>query len=152
VGQKPDFDPFKGDGEIQLNKYGYMDVDERTLMTTKPGVFVGGDAVSGGGTIIEAINAGKVAAKYIDKYLRGEPVVEDVEDKTRRLAVFLGAQKSWEKLAENVDYGARVPMPVVEPEIRKTNFQPTELGYTLEQVAAEADRCLRCHRPILVAI
>ena len=152
VGQKPDFDPFKGDGEIQLNKYGYMDVDERTLMTTKPGVFVGGDAVSGGGTIIEAINAGKVAAKYIDKYLRGEPVVEDVEDKTRRLAVYLGAQKSWEKLAENVDYGARVPMPMVEPEIRRTNFEPTELGYTLEQVAAEADRCLRCHRPILVAI
>jgi len=152
VGQKPDFDPFKGDGEIQLNKYGYMDVDEHTLMTTKPGVFVGGDAVSGGGTIIEAINAGKVAAKYIDKYLRGEPVVEDVEDKTRRLAVFLGAQKSWEKLAENVDYGARVPMPMVEPEIRRTNFEPTELGYTLEQVAAEADRCLRCHRPILVAI
>ncbi len=152
VGQKPDFDPFKGDGEIQLNKYGYMDVDERTLMTTKPGVFVGGDAVSGGGTIIEAINAGKVAAKYIDKYLRGEPVVEDVEDKTRRLAVYLGAQKSWEKLAENVDYGARVPMPMVEPEVRRTSFEPTELGYTLEQVTSEADRCLRCHRPILVAI
>ena len=94
VGQKPDFEPFKGDESIKLNKYGYMECDPYTLMTSKPGVFVGGDAVSGGGTVIEAINAGKVAAKYIDKYLRGEPVVEDIEDKTRRIAVYLGAQKS----------------------------------------------------------
>jgi formate dehydrogenase beta subunit len=113
-------------------------------------VFVGGDAVSGGGTIIEAINAGKVAAKYMDKYLRGEPVVEDLEDKIRRVAVILGAQESKEPLADCVDYGARVPMPMVEPEVRKHNFEPTELGYSLEQEISEADRCLRCHRPLVV--
>jgi NADPH-dependent glutamate synthase beta subunit-like oxidoreductase len=150
VGQKPDFAPFAGDESIKLNKYGYMECDPYTLMTSKPGVFVGGDAVSGGGTIIEAINAGKVAAKYIDKYLRGEPVVEDIEDKTRRLAVYLGAQKSAEPLADGVDYGERQKMPMLPPEVRKHTFDPTELGYTLEHVTAEADRCLRCHRPILV--
>lgn len=151
VGQKPDFEPFKGDGSIKLNKYGYLEADPYTLMTTKPGVFVGGDAVSGGGTVIEAINAGKVAAKYIDKFLRGERVVEDIEDKTRRIAVYLGAEKSADPLAECVDYGTREKMPMVPAEVRKHNFEPTELGYTLEQVTAEADRCLRCHRPILVA-
>jgi NADPH-dependent glutamate synthase beta subunit-like oxidoreductase len=150
VGQKPDFEPFQGDEQIQLNKWGYMDVDPYTLMTTKPGVFVGGDAVSGGGTVIEAINAGKVAAKYIDKYLRGEPVVEDIEDKTRRIAVYLGAQKSWEKLADTADYGTRQKMPVRSVEERADDFDAVELGYTLEQAIAEADRCLRCHRPILV--
>jgi len=92
-----------------------------------------------------------VAAKYIDKYLRGEPVTEDVEDKTRRLAVYLGAQKSWEKLAETVDYGTREKMPVRTVEERTDDFDAVELGYTLEQVTAEADRCLRCHRPILLA-
>ena len=152
VGQQPDFDPFKSDEQIKLNKWGYMEVDPYTLMTTKPGVFVGGDAVSGGGTIIEAINAGKTAAKYIDKYLRGEPVEEDLEDKTKRLAVYLGAQDSREPLAENVDYGTREKMPMVDPEIRRHTFEPTELGYSLEQCKAEADRCLRCHRPILVAV
>ena len=152
VGQQPDFDPFKGDDAIKLNKWGYMEVDPYTLQTTKPGVFVGGDAVSGGGTIIEAINAGKVAAKYIDKYLRGEPVEEDLEDKTKRLAVYLGAQDSREPLADNVDYGTREKMPMVDPEVRKHNFEATELGYTLEQCKSEADRCLRCHRPILVAV
>jgi NADPH-dependent glutamate synthase beta subunit-like oxidoreductase len=152
VGQKPDFEPFKGDESIKLNKYGYMEVDPYTLATSKPGVFVGGDAVSGGGTVIEAINAGKVAAKYIDKYLRGEPVVEDIEDKTRRLAVYLGAQNSAEPLSDCVDYGTRQKMPVLPPEVRKHTFAPADLGYTLEQAIAEADRCLRCHRPILVAI
>ncbi len=152
VGQQPDFDPFKGDDEITLNRWGYMEVNPYTLQTTKPGVFVGGDAVSGGGTIIEAINAGKVVAKYMDKYLRGEPVEEDLEDRTKRLAVYLGAQDSREPLAENVDYGTREKMPMVEPEVRKHNFEPTELGYTLEQCKNEADRCLRCHRPILVAV
>jgi NADPH-dependent glutamate synthase beta subunit-like oxidoreductase len=150
VGQKPDFEPFQADADIKLNKYGYMDVDPYTLMTTKPGVFVGGDAVSGGGTIIEAINAGKVAAKYMDKFLRGEPVVEDLEDKTRRIAVILGAQESKEPLADCVDYGKREPMPMVDPEVRRHNFEATELGYSLEQETAEADRCLRCHRPIVV--
>jgi NADPH-dependent glutamate synthase beta subunit-like oxidoreductase len=152
VGQQPDFDPFKSDEQIKLNKWGYMEVDPYTLMTTKPGVFVGGDAVSGGGTIIEAINAGKTAAKYIDKHLRGEPVVEDLEDRTKRLAVYLGAQDSREPLAEKVDYGTREKMPMLDPEIRRHTFEPTELGYSLEQCKAEADRCLRCHRPILVAV
>lgn len=151
VGQKPDFSPFSGDEQLKFNRWGYLEIDPHTLMSSKPGLFVGGDAVSGGGTVIEAINAGKTAAKYIDKYLRGEPVVEDIEDKTRRLAVFLGAQKSGEPLAECVDYGVRQKMPVRSVKERIDDFEPVELGYGLEQVTAEADRCLRCHRPILVA-
>ncbi len=152
VGQKPDFSPFSADESIRLNRYGYMEVDQHTLATSKPGVFVGGDAVSGGGTIIEAINAGKVAAKYIDGYLSGQRVVEDVEDKLKRLAVYLGAQKSSYPLSETVDYGTRQKMPSLPVDVRKHTFEPVELGYTLDQVTAEADRCLRCHRPILVAI
>ncbi len=123
VGQQPDFEPFKGDESIKLNRWGYMEADPHTLMTSKPGVFVGGDAVSGGGTVIEAINAGKVVAKYIDKYLRGEPVVEDIEDKTKRLAVYLGAQKSAEPLADCVDYGKRQKMPVLPVDVRKQHLR-----------------------------
>ena len=105
---------------------------------------------NGAGHVV--VNAGKVAAKYIDKFLRGEPVTEDLEDKTRRLAVYLGAQQSGEPLAECVDYGRRVPMPVRSVEERTDDFDAVELGYSLAQATAEADRCLRCHRPILVAV
>jgi len=45
-----------------------------TLETSLPGVFAGGDVVSGPATVIEAIAAGKRAALYIDRYLRGEHV------------------------------------------------------------------------------
>ena len=152
VGQQPDFSPFDGDEELTRNKWGFLLADPHTLATTKPGVFMGGDASSGGGTIIEAVAAGKTAAKYMDLYLRGEPVAEDLEDKTRRLAVYLGAQNSRYPLAATVDYGRREPMPMLAPEVRKHTFAPTELGYSLDQAKAESKRCLRCHRPIIVAV
>ena len=152
VGQQPDFSPFDGDEELKRNRWGYLEADPHTLATTKPGVFMGGDASSGGGTIIEAIAAGKTAAKYMDLYLRGEPVVEDLEDKTKRLAVYLGAQDSRYPLAATVDYGRRESMPMLAPEVRKHTFAPTELGYSLDQAKVESKRCLRCHRPIIVAV
>ncbi len=46
-------------------------VDPMTMETSLPGVFAGGDAVSGPATVIEAIAAGKIAATSIDRYLRG---------------------------------------------------------------------------------
>ena len=49
-----------------------------------------------------------------------------------------------------MDYGKREPMPMVDPEVRQHTFAATELGYSLEQEIGEADRCLRCHRPIVV--
>lgn len=150
VGQEPDFTPF-ADPLLQLNKWGYLEVDPRTFQTTKPGVFVGGDAITGGGSIIEAVSAGKTAAKYIDLYLRGEPVVEDLEDRTKRLAVYLGAQRSWYSLTPNTAYGSRQKMPTLSPEERRTGFAQVELGYPTRQALVEARRCLRCHRPILVA-
>ena len=109
--------------------------------------------MSGGGTIIEAINAGKTAAKYIDKYLRGEPVEEDLEDKTKRLAVYLGAQDSREPLAANVDYGTREKMPMVAAGGAQAQLRARPSWVTpWSSARAEADRCLRCHRPIVVAV
>ena len=151
VGQGPDFAPFVDGTGMRLNKWGYLECDPYTGMTTRPGIFVGGDAVSGGASVIEAIAAGKTAAKYIDRYLRREPVVEDIEDKTRRLAAYLGAQKSFYPLRTGGDYGRRQPMPMLPPQVRRSSFAHTELGFTSAQAKEEARRCLRCHRPLLVA-
>jgi NADH-quinone oxidoreductase subunit F len=151
VGQQPDFGPFAEDPALAVNKWGYLDCDPRTFMTTKPGVFVGGDAVTGGASVIEAIYAGKQVAKYMDRFLNGLKVSEDLEDMTRRLAVYLGAQDSRYHLAENISYGRRQAMPMLAPEVRRRNFSATELGFTDGQAFGEAKRCLRCHRPIVVA-
>ena len=54
---------------LEINKHGGIIVTEGTEMTTKEGVFAGGDAVTGAATVILAMGAGKAAAKGIDEYL-----------------------------------------------------------------------------------
>src|SRR5699024_7456747 len=55
--------------ELGLNQWGYIDADEETCATSIPGVFAGGDIVTGAATVILAMGAGKVAAKEIDEYI-----------------------------------------------------------------------------------
>ena len=150
VGQQPDFGPFV-DPALKMNKWGYLEIEPRTFMTTKPGVFVGGDAVTGGAAVIDAIYAGKVVARQIDRFLRGEPVAEEEGERIRRLAVYLGAQTSWYPLSPGSDQGMRTPMPMLAPKVRVRSFAHNELGFTDSQAHAEAKRCLRCHRPLLIA-
>jgi len=53
---------------LKLNDYGGLWVDEATLMTSVPGVFAGGDIVSGAATVISAMGAGKQAAALMIDY------------------------------------------------------------------------------------
>jgi glutamate synthase (NADPH/NADH) small chain len=55
--------------ELELTKWGTIKIDEETGMTSVPGVFAGGDIVTGGATVISAMGAGKSAARGIDAYL-----------------------------------------------------------------------------------
>jgi len=54
---------------LNVNKWGYIEVDPETEMTSIPGVFAGGDIVTGAATVISAMGMGKSAAKGIIKYL-----------------------------------------------------------------------------------
>ena len=54
---------------LEVNRHGGIIVEEGTGATTKPGVYAGGDAVTGAATVISAMGAGKVAAKAIDEAL-----------------------------------------------------------------------------------
>ena len=54
---------------LEVNRHGGIIVTEGTEMTTRDGVFAGGDAVTGAATVILAMGAGKAAAKGIDEYL-----------------------------------------------------------------------------------
>jgi glutamate synthase (NADPH/NADH) small chain len=55
---------------LQTQKWGGIIIDEKTGMTSIPGVFAGGDAVTGAATVITAMGAGKIAASGIDRYIR----------------------------------------------------------------------------------
>ncbi len=54
---------------LEINKWKCIVADEETGLTTKEGVYAGGDAVTGAATVILAMGAGKKAAMAIDEYL-----------------------------------------------------------------------------------
>ncbi len=55
---------------LRTDQRGYICADPQTLRTSKPGVFAGGDVVTGGATVILAMAAGRRAAAEIDAFLR----------------------------------------------------------------------------------
>ncbi len=56
---------------LEANKRGCLVVDE-DMLTTKEGVYAGGDAVTGAATVILAMGGGKTAAESIDEYIKSK--------------------------------------------------------------------------------
>ena len=69
IGQTPDLSFIED--EIEVDR-GVIKVNPITMETSLPGVFAGGDVVSGSASVVEAIEAGKIAATSIDRYLTGK--------------------------------------------------------------------------------
>lgn len=57
---------------LEVQRWGGIIINEETGMTSVPGLFAGGDAVTGAATVITAMGAGKTAAAGIDKYIRNK--------------------------------------------------------------------------------
>ncbi|EMR73879.1 Pyridine nucleotide-disulfide oxidoreductase, partial [Thermoplasmatales archaeon SCGC AB-539-N05] len=126
--------PKNVEDDLKLTPWSTIHVDPLTLATNIDGVFCGGDAVWGAGTVIEAIGAGKEAAISIDRYINGEDLKEGRGIKPEVAEVPL----------EGVKKKRKVPMRYMPLEERKNNFDEVELGYTEEEAIEEARRCLNC--------
>ena len=74
IGQQVDLDCVK-DMDLELSRWGTIVADEQTMQTSLPGVFAGGDAVTGPDIAVRAVGAGHVAALSIDQYLRENELV-----------------------------------------------------------------------------
>jgi glutamate synthase (NADPH/NADH) small chain len=72
LGQGPNPLVPKTTPDLEITKWGTICVDEETGATSKPGVYAGGDIVTGAATVILAMGAGKKAARAIDEYLRSK--------------------------------------------------------------------------------
>jgi formate dehydrogenase major subunit len=112
-----------------------------TQLTDRPDVFAGGDAVTGAASAIEAIAAGRRAARSIDQYLGGDGVKPAEK-------LFNSSEGELDEiLTEEFDRIQREPkvkMPMLEPDVRRRNFEEIEKGYSAEQAMKEAERCLQC--------
>ena len=62
--------------DLKITRWGTIDADRRTGKTSKDRVYAGGDIVTGAATVIQAMGAGKIAAKSIHKQVMG---IEDSE-------------------------------------------------------------------------
>lgn len=69
IGQGPNPVLLRGTKGLALNDRGYIKVDEDNLMTNIPGVFAAGDIVTGAATVIQAMGAGRKAARGINDYI-----------------------------------------------------------------------------------
>ncbi len=112
-------------------KRGTLVADTGTAVKDMEGVFTGGDCLSGPSTVIRAIEAGKVAAANIDRFL----------GYNHKLKVEIDI--SFTALREKPLMG-RIEMTEREAGERKCDFEICENGMTREEVAHEASRCLRC--------
>ncbi|MDA8217486.1 MAG: FAD-dependent oxidoreductase [Dehalococcoidales bacterium] len=142
IGQKPELDFLAKETGIQATKRGTIAAGDGNYMTDRPGVFAGGDATLGASTVIQSVACGKLAARGIDAYLRGE----DMAEVDKRIL----AEEERPDLISIVPYKPlhdRVPMNFLPFEERKGNFKLVELGFSEEQAKEEAARCLQCVCP-----
>jgi formate dehydrogenase major subunit len=140
IGQSVDLQPLNS-AQITLSKWGIA-ADPRTLATNLPGVFAGGDAVTGPDLAVRAVAAGKLAAASIDQYLNGKKVIGSPES----VNAVLG-KLSEEELAiflRGIEQVPRAPMPHLPMEKRRTTFDEVELGFSPEAATRESRRCLGC--------
>ena len=112
-------------------KRGVIAAANWSAIENAPGVFAGGDCVTGPATAIRAIAAGKVAAANIDAYLGyNHEIRSDVEIPAPRLC-------------DNPPCG-RVNVKERPASERKRDFDCVECPLTGEEIAQESGRCLRC--------
>jgi hypothetical protein len=104
-----------------------------------PGVFAGGDLVTGPNTVVDAIAAGKKAARSIQQYIEGQEIVSN--SKVRLPEVFVEPPPP---APEPRGATARVEPHTLPPKARIRNFKEVEMVLYEEQARAEAKRCLRC--------
>jgi len=70
IGNSPNPMIFKGYTPLEKNAWGGVKADPQTGATSVPGIYAGGDIVTGAATVIEAMGAAKRAARAMDKYLK----------------------------------------------------------------------------------
>ncbi len=140
VGQAPDLSFLPPDSALERTRWETLAVDSNTLSTSVPGVFAGGDFVTGPGMVIDAIAAGRRGALAIDKYLRGETSRVEMYDLKTEVIV----EAAREEEEETWEAQPRLEVSTLPAKERKRNFEEIELAFSEEKAIQEAKRCLRC--------
>jgi NADH-quinone oxidoreductase subunit F len=141
IGYMPDLSCLPQNDGFKTTKAGTLSVDPITLATHLPGIFAGGDAVTGPSTVVEAMASGYRAAVSIDRYLKGQDLYKDRFYQAERRA---DVPKAEAEEGEETTVKPRVEMPAMAADRRVCTFEEVNLGFDEETAIREAKRCLRC--------
>jgi NADPH-dependent glutamate synthase beta subunit-like oxidoreductase len=143
IGQDNAFPFIERNIGLEFGKWDMPVVDTTTFMSTRPGVFFGGDAAFGPQNIIWAVEHGHQAAISIHQYCQGQSVAVRPQRGMTLASTRMGLHQ-W-AYSNNYDPVKRQKMIHVDLVKRfKTMNTEVELGFTAEQTAAEVQRCLNC--------
>ncbi len=144
IGQQVENGHLIEENGVKLDRWRCVDVD-KTLATSRPGVFAGGDCATGASTLIYAMAAGLKAARNIEDWIQTGSVRFFKRSRMRELIAenrFLASDMG----ETPVRNAYRVHNPELDPELRKHMFKEVELTISDEQAYAETQRCMRCYR------
>ncbi|MBE3136962.1 MAG: NADH-quinone oxidoreductase subunit NuoF [Thermoplasmata archaeon] len=122
--------------DVETNRDGTIKTDKHGR-TSIPGLFSGGDVVSGPATVINAIASGERTAVTIDQYLTKDRTRKYPWREHKKVDTFFDPE------AEPVSYRMQKPKTLL-PEERRGCFDEVELSFTKTLAMKEAKRCLRC--------
>ncbi|MGA2146868.1 MAG: NAD(P)-binding protein [Bryobacteraceae bacterium] len=137
IGQLTQIDFLKALG-ISVNPNGTVAIDRKTGATNLEGWFAGGDVVTGAAYVIDAIAAGKKAARSIGQYLSGMPIEAPPEEKEPEKL----SDEEVAALKRRFLSSKRAEMRELPVAERIGNFREVALGFEPEQAVREAMRCL----------
>jgi NADPH-dependent glutamate synthase beta subunit-like oxidoreductase len=121
--------------ELKITKGGTIQVDPITLETTLPGIFAGGDIVSGPASVVEALAAGKRASISIDRYLKKEDL---------KAGRYLLPKRVKKPPKEGIERMARNLTSLLPVGQRAGNFKEVKMGFNEDTANLEVQRCMTC--------
>ena len=144
VGQENAFPWIERDIGIEFDKWDMPKVDPKTMRSTIPKVFFGGDAAFGPKNIIWAVAHGHEAAISIDKLLNGE----DVDDRPPPAVEVVSQKMGIHEWSYDNDISRRPALSACRCATRSMALADikaeVELGFDDELALKEAERCLNC--------
>ena len=143
IGQENAFPWIERDIGIEFDQWDCPIVDETTMMSSRDGVFFGGDSAFGPKNIIWAVAHGHEAAISIHKYCHREDLNDRLPVGMNLVSQKMGMHE-W-SFSNDYDPAERRLMPHVDlkERFKKLDIE-VELGFTLEQTIKEVERCLNC--------
>jgi NADPH-dependent glutamate synthase beta subunit-like oxidoreductase len=143
VGQENAFPWIERDIGIVFDKWNMPVIDEKTMQSTRPGVFFGGDAAFGPKNIIWAVAHGHEAAISIHKYCQDEDIAVRPAPGVIIVSQKMGIHE-W-SYDNEIALDERYKVPLREKDIALKDLRTeVELGYDPVLALKEAERCLNC--------